>query len=224
MNMENKNIEALWRQNEIQLAGTRNPDLTLLKKVELHNARKSVQSLLFLPLGTLLFYTLSAGYAFYFISTNWEVWYLAFSGAVVAFFSLLLSAVSIRQLRLISMLNYDAPVLRLQSQLSKLKLLLLSNLRIAAYMLPFGLFIGLFVVKALWAFDPVVFISRETIIGFAVLSIVLQLLSLLLLRALRSKNINKPWMRRLLKGSGSQLDEALGFLQEIETFEKEEQL
>jgi hypothetical protein len=52
--------------------------------------------------------------------------------------------------------------------------------------------------------------------------IALEVVSWFILRALRPKNFNKPWLNWLLQGSGSQVDEAMGFLGQIEDFEQEE--
>lgn len=47
-------------------------------------------------------------------------------------------------------------------------------------------------------------------------------LALFIHHQLSSKNMDKKWLNWLLQGNGSQIGEALGFLKEIEEFEKEE--
>jgi len=64
-------------------------------------------------------------------------------------------------------------------------------------------------------------LSYNIIVSFGIVTILLEIISLLLLRALRPKNINKKWLNWLLQGSGSQVEEALGFLGQIREFEKE---
>jgi len=219
--MKDLSIQEIWQQNELLLDSTRKLNVSLLKEIKLDKARASLKRLLFLPISTLVFYLLIASYALYFVMVHAEKWYFVFSGAVVVLFSLMLVVTSIQQLKRILSVNYEAPVLQLQRDVVKIKTAVISNFRIGAWLLPFGPFVGLFVVKALFGFDLVELINFNMIISFGFVTILLEILSLLLLRALRPKNINKKWLNWLLQGSGSQVDEALGFLQQIETFEQE---
>ncbi|MCW0483064.1 hypothetical protein [Gaoshiqia sediminis] len=220
--MENLNIQEIWNQHGILLEKTRKLNESLLREVKLGQAKSSLKSLLFLPISTLLFYLIAASYGLYFTVVNWETWYFAFSGAVVTFFSLLFIASSIRQLKQILSIDYQAPVLKLQKDTSRIKVSVVYNLKIAAWILPFAPFIGLFLVKALFNFDLIQIINDGMIVSFAVVTIILEILSLFVLRALRPENISQKWLNWMLQGSGSQVDEALGFLTEIEEFEKEE--
>lgn len=219
--MENVNIQEIWNQHGILLEKTRKLNESLLQEVKLGQAKSSLKSLLFLPISTLLFYLIAASYGLYFTIVNWETWYFAFSGAVVIFFSLLFIASSIRQLKQILSIDYEAPVLKLQKDTSQIKISVVYNLKIVAWLLPFTPFIGLFLVKALFNFDLTQIINYRMIISFGIVTIILEVLSLFILHALRLKNINQKWLHWLLQGSGSQVDEALGFLNEMEEFEEE---
>lgn len=219
--MENVNIHELWKQNETLLDSTRKLNATLLREVKLDKAKSSLRSLLFLPISTILFFLFAASYALYFAVANWGTWYFMFSGAVVALFSVMLVVSSVKQLQQILSVDYNAPIVKLQKDISKIKFSVVTNLRIGAWLLPFSPFIALFIVKALFQFDMVEVMNYHMIVSFGIATIILEALSLMVLRALRPKNINKRWLNWLLQGSGSQVDEALGFLKQIEEFEQE---
>jgi len=219
--MDDLIIQQIWKQNERLLENTRALNVTLLKEVKLDKAKSSLKSLLFLPASTMVFFIIAASYAMYFAVLNWGTWYFMFSGAIVALFSIMLVVSSIKQLKQILSVNYNAPILKLQKEVSQIKLLVIHNLRIATWALPFGPFIGLFLIKALFDVDLVQLINFNMVVSFGVTTIVLVVLSLLFLRALRPQSLNKNWLNWLLLGSGSQVNEALGFLSQIEEFENE---
>lgn len=220
--MENSSIKEIWKKNEVLLDESRKLNVSILKDVKLDKAKSALNNLLFLPISTMAFFILVAAYALLFMVNNLETWYFWFSGAVVTFFALLYIFSSFRQLKLILSINYNSPIVTLQKKLAKIKTSVVFNLKIAAWLIPFGPFVGLFFIKALFNLDLVSMISYDIIIAFGVITILLEILSLVLLRALRPKNINKKWLNWLIAGSGSQVDEALNFLNQIKTFENEE--
>lgn len=222
--MENLSIQHIWEQNEKALEKTRKLNLSLLREIKLDKARSSVKKLLFLPISTLIFYSILGGYALYFTATQWGIWYFMLAGGAVAYFSIWFALSSIRQLKIILSLDYETPVIRLQEDLAHLKVAIVHNLRIGAWSLPFGPFVGLFFFKALFDVDLMGLLNYTMIVSFGIVTIVLEIISLLLLRALRPKNINKKWLNWLLQGSGSQVTEAMGFLDQIMEFQVEEEV
>jgi len=219
--MKNISIEDIWKQNELVLENSRTLNLSLLKEVKTDKAKSSLKRLLFLPISTMLFFLITASYAMYFIVENLDKWYFVFSGGIVVLFSILYVASSLIQLKRIISVDYNAPVLKLQEDISKIKTAVVRNLRIAAWLFPFAPFIGLFLAKAVFNFDLTTLLNYNMITTFGIITILLEIVSLLLLRALRPKNINKKWLNWLLQGSGSQVDEAFGFIKQIEEFESE---
>lgn len=220
--MDISNIQEIWKQYETQLNSARELNITLLKEVKLDNAKSSLKSLLFLPISTIFFFVSVTSYAMYFTIIYPGTWYYKFSGAVVIFFSLLYILSSIKQLKLILSVDYNTPVVKIQADIAQIKTSVVTNLRIAAWLLPFSPFIGLFFFNTLFNFDLMVLVNYNMMISFGVIIIFLEIISLMLLRALRPKNINKKWLNWLLKGSGSQVDETLNFLNQIKEFETEE--
>jgi len=216
-------IIEIWKKHETQLNEHRELNLALLREIKVENAKSSLKKLSFLPLSTIVFFTFMAIYALFFAVREWESWYFAFSGAVVALFSVLLVIVSIRQLKLIFSIDYSNPVLELQRDISKIKSAVVDNLRIATLLLPFSPFIGIFLQKVFFNLDLPVLIGSGSFAFFGIITILLGVVSFFLFKALRPKNMNKGWVNWLLQGSGSQVNEALGFLEQVSAFKTEKQ-
>lgn len=219
--MENLDIQNLWKQSEALLEANRKLNLTLLKEIKLDKAKSSINSLLFLPISTLAFYTIVGFYGIYFAIVNSEHWYFAFSGAVVALFSFWLVWSSIKQLKLILSINYSEAVVKIQKKLASLNTAIIQNLRIAAWLLPFGPFVGLFVCKALFDIDLIALLDFNMIISLGIATVIFEVVSLFILKALHPKRMNKNWLNWLLQGSGSQVNDALEYLKAIEDFQTE---
>ncbi len=218
--MKITNIQAAWQQQESKLEATRKLNLEALKELKLEKTGSKVKQLLFLPITTLLFFTFIACYGIYFFIQHWGIWYFAFSGGVVTFFSMAFIVSSVRQLGVILQLDYRQPVVNVQRQLSVVKISVLKNLKIAAAVLPFSPFVGLLVIKAIFNYNITQLISIEQLGIFAIVTLILQILALFISNKLNIKNSNKKYINWLLKGNGSQIDEAQQLLKEIESFEK----
>lgn len=197
----------------------RKQHLSLLREVKLDKAASALRSLLFLPLSTLVFFTFTASYSLFFVVSQWESWYFAFSGAVVAFFSVLYMIVSIRQLQQILSLRYSEPILALEKDISRIKSSVVDNLSIAVWLLPFGPFVGVFFFKVFFNFDLTSIVSLDFLASFGLITILLEVISLLLLKAFSAKNLDKKWLNSLLRGNGSQVDEALAFVHQAKESE-----
>ncbi|SDW33216.1 hypothetical protein SAMN05444411_101496 [Lutibacter oricola] len=221
--MEHIDIQDIWRQNEMILEQNRKFNIELLKEVKIDKAKSSLKNLLFLPISTLLFNTLVASYALCFTVLNYEFWYFVFSGLMISFFSIWFVISSIKQLKLILLVDYKNEILTIQEDLSKIKIAVVKNLRIASYLLPFGPFIALFLFKAILNIDLMEVLDFKMLVSFGISTVVLEIISLVVLRALKPKNINKKWLNWLLMGNGSQVNDAIVFLDDIKTFEENNQ-
>lgn len=219
--MENFEIQNLWKQNEILLKETRELNLSLLKEMKMDKAKSSVNSLLFLPISTMLFYILVGFYALYFSVENIQFWYYPFSGAVVAFFSFWFVLSSVKQLKLILSIDYTQTIINIQEKLAKLKTAIVQNLRIASFLLPFGPFVCLFIFKAMFNLDLVTLLNFNMLISFGVVTVILEIVSIITLRALHQKYFTSKWLNWLLLGNGSQINDALEYLKAIENFKTE---
>ncbi len=220
--MGNLNIHDIWQQHESRLTNSHKLNIKLLKEVKISQAKSSLKSLLFLPISTLIFFIVMASYGLHFTVTTWGPWYFAFAGIMVTSFSLAYIINSIRQLKQILTIDYKSPVVQLQKEMSQLRSSVIVNLKIAAGLLPFAPFLAIFILKSLFDYNLVESLSRTMLFIYGGISLLLLLFSIQVFKTLSSRTPNKTWLNWLLKGSGSQVDEALSFLQEINAFENEE--
>lgn len=219
--METFNIQELWKRNEEVLQKTHQINIALLRELKLDKAKSNLKSLSWWSISTLIFYMGMATYGMFFMVQHWGVWYFMLGGGVVTFFSIWFVIASSIQLSRIYAVNYEDPILKLQRDISNIKPAMITNLKIVAYLIPFGPFIGIFVIKAVFGVDVVTVLDGKMMISFSITSIVLEILSLVLVRKLNAKNSHTKWMNWLLRGNGSQVDEALKFIKQLEDFEQE---
>jgi hypothetical protein len=219
--MDPSQLQSLWQQHETALTAQRQLNLHLLREINLGQAKASLRRLLFLPVSSLLFFGLVAAYALHFLFLHGQAWYYLVSGSLVLLFSTLLVLASIRQLYRLLTVDFQAPVVTLQRKLARLKSVMVDGLRIAAWALAFAPFFGVFIAQALFGFDLVANQATGLTGALFVLSLVLGLGAWLFSRALRPGNLHQQWINWLLAGSGSQVEEAMGFLGEIQAFEAE---
>jgi len=216
--MDIDQLRNAWQQQEEKLEATRALNVKILKELKLEHTKSKIKRLLCLPVSTLLFCCFIICYATIFIISNFGTWYFVFSGIVILFFAFAFVFSSVHQLRIILSLDYQQPITILQRELSKLKLSVIYNLKIAAAVLPFSPFIGIFTIKAILNFDITEIISLRQVLIFAGITVILQLISLFFSAKLSAKNKDKNYMNWLLKANGSQINEAKSFLSEIEDF------
>ena len=219
--MENIELQQLWKEHSNQLESNRKLNLALLSEVKLDKARKQVNKILFLPISTLLFYSIMSIYCIAFAYTNSDKWYFVLSGILLSIFSLLFTATSTQQVVRILSLDYGKPLIGLQSELTKLKVSILSNLKIATWLLPFYPAFIILLSKSVFNLNFVEMIPSYMLLVYAAISLFLGWVSWKVNQELSERNLDSKWLKVLLRGNGNQIDKALGFIDQIDAFKKE---
>ena len=187
----------------------------LYRSLTLNQVRSTLNGIRYWPISTLLFFSLAGIYGLYFTVLHQATWYFAFSGLVVAAFSVCFVIVAIRQLYQLLSIDYQASVPIIQQAVGKLHRLMLHPLRLAAWVLPFAPFIGLLVCQAIFQVDLSQVVDIKVMTSFGGVVLVLEMLAFISLRYLKPPYLQKAWMKRLMAGSGSQISEALARLREV---------
>ena len=65
-------------------------------------------------------------------------------------------------------------------------------------------------------------LSTNMLYMYAVMSLLLLVVAFFASKSIAKDKVSSKWVNWLLQGSGSQVDEALGFINQIQEFEKEE--
>lgn len=206
-----KKLDQNWRLN-----------FELLRKTNLDKARNKVTRLIWVTAVTLAFYTFCLFGLTKFAVANWSEPLLAASGLILAFWCLVICIGAVHELELMSRLQYDKPILELQKDLAKIRVVIVKYLRILVWLLPNSFVFIPLTFKGLFGFNileqaPMDWVLWNIAISIAIFAPV----SYFLWVKLNPKQIDEKWLRILFQGSGSQLNDAIVFLEEIEEFEAE---
>lgn len=220
--MKFSELQQTWSRFEQKLDQNRKLNLQLLKKVNLDKAQTKLRGLVWQQSLTIFFYAVAGSWLMYFSATHWGIWHYVASGGILAVWSFIATASAIHQLQLILSTDYSAPVLQLQKKLMSIKISIIKNLRLAGWVLPFYLAFMVVGFEILFGVDLIGQMESQVLIWNGMLSLLLIFVAGWIHKKLDPKNADKDWLNWLIQGSGSQVNEALEFLNEIEEFEKED--
>lgn len=219
--MELTNLQQTWNRFEQKLDQNRRLNLKLLRKVSLDKAKSKMSGLIWQESIAIFFYTLAGLWFMYFSATHWDKWHYVVSGAILALWSFIASARAVHKLQLILSVDYSMPVLQLQKSLMNIKISIIKNLRMAGWLLPFNMAFIIVGFEVFWGIDLLTEAEPEFLLWNGILSIGLIFVAGWIHMKLNPKNADKDWLNWLIQGSGSQVNDALEFLNEIDEFEKE---
>lgn len=215
-------LQQAWARHERKLDQNRKLNLKLLRKVNLKNTRSKLKQLVWQNALTAIFYIFAALYFIKFTNDHWPVLHFLLSGMALAGWSGTIAYGAIKQLRLILMIDYSGPVTELQKKLSNIKIVIIKNLRLAGWALPFHIAFMVVAFEILFGIDIIRNSDSDWLMWNGILALGFIGVAIFIHRKLSPANVDKKWINRLIQGSGSQVGEALEFLKEIEKFEKEE--
>ena len=141
------------------------------------------------------------------------------SGAIISLWSLTILIGAINQLKSILSLDYSEPVLNVQKKLIQIKLMGLKYFKLALMIIPFNLAFIIIGSELFFSVDLLNGEIPEWVVRHLWISLFLIIPSVLIYQRLNPKNINKKWLKWLMQGNGSQIDEALDLFKEIEEIE-----
>ena len=213
---DSNNIQNTWLKHEEKLEKSISLNLEILRRINVKSARSKMVGLILINILTLVFYQVVMWYLIYFTAIRWPEIQFLIAGSLLVTWSAIISYGAIKQLKLIYEIDYAGPVTVVQKQLQKVKIAIVHFLRMAIMILPFHmafliviseLFLNVDIVKVA---DPIWMIAQTVVLIFPTIWIY---------RNLSPKNVNKKWINWLLRGNGSQINEAQKFMLEIEKFE-----
>lgn len=220
--MDLSNLQETWNRLEQKLEKSNRINLELLRKVNLGRVQNKMQSLVWQQAITIAFYLLAGIHFIYFSATHWENWHYVISGGILAVWSFIASAGAIHQLQLILTIDYSMPVLQLQKKMITIKISIIKNLRIGVWMLPFYMAFVVWISELLFGIDFITVTNFSALSWNFILSGLLIPVAWWMHRKLNPMNADKDWLNWLIQGSGSQVGEAMEFLNQIDEFEREE--
>ena len=163
------NLQNTWSKHEEKLQKSIELNLELLKRVNVKSARSKMMSLVWINISTLVFYQFVMWFFVYYTVNHWPQVQYMIAGAILAGWSGVISYGAIKQLKLISEIDYAGPVTLVQKQLQKVKIAIIHFLRMALMILPLHMVFIIVLselllnVDLIKVADPVWMIPRQTI-------------------------------------------------------------
>ena len=218
--MELDKLQNMWQTLDQKLDRNWQLNLSLIRRANLDKAMRKMKGLTWVTSLSLAFYAIVASYFIHLTIQNWTSPFLAGSCGIVAGWSLFITYAAIRELKLILELDYSKPILEVQKQLVQVRLAILRYLRVLVWMLPFSFVFVVLFFKLLFGIDITAEAPLDWILwNIAICLVLFAPLSFWLYKKLNPKHAEEEWIYKFLKGSGSQISDAISFLKEIDTFE-----
>jgi len=218
--MELDDLKNLWREQEKQLQENWALNFQLLRTLNLDKAKSRLKSLTRVTVAMLIFYICAALYFIYFAIEYGSEPQFAIAGGILSIWAISIAGGAMHQLDRIADIDYSEPIPVLQRKLESLKLIVLRYIRLGAWITPFYFSFIIVGFKSLFGVDIIMVGDPTWLTVQAGITLAFIPLTIWIYRKLSPRNISAAWMEKVLKGNGSQITEALKFLEEIERFEK----
>lgn len=212
-------IHQLWSQLDAKIERNWQLNLALVKAGKLEKAARRLKQLVWVKASGLVVALLFLAFVLRMAVLNWQVLSLALAGLVLSIWTVAIIATTVHELILVRQIDFAAPVMSLQKDLSKLRLLIIRYLRIGLWIVPLHL---AFIISFFYGINiNIISIAQPNwLIAQLVFSLLIGLpFAYWAHFKLVPQNANKPWMNKLLLGNGSQVYDALAILEEIKGLE-----
>ncbi len=219
--MKEQELIQLWKQNNEQINVSFDIQMSELKKRNFNKVQKKMRILMLkraIEGGLFLFF---AVYLLKFTVNNFPVPQFVLSGGVLLLFSLVGFMGNAFQVVKLLSLDFSIPVVKLLSELEKLKMYSLQIMRLLYLSIPFYFAYIIIGFKMTINFDVYSYSSTSWQFWNFVVSVAFVPLSIWLYRKI-NYNTTSTWVKNLIRDNGGkQIHEAIEFLSEIEHFKKE---
>jgi len=218
--MNNKNIHQMWNaenpQTEIKI------DFSELKSRNSRKAKIAFNLLIIRRLVEIALFVFFAQFLIRFLLNYGNEIQYALSGFSLLIFVIIGIFGNIGEIILIKKLDFSEDILTFQAKLERIKAYSLKILRVM--LLSFPLYFAYIVIgfKAALNFDVVSNFNQNWLLGNIIFSILLVPISIWLFRKINLKSQSK-WVKNLINDNGGkQIEKAMSFLNEIDSFKKTE--
>lgn len=213
-------LQKIWAGLDAKLDRNWKLNLELIRQTNLDRVQRKMTNLTWIKSLGLISYLLSLFFFISFTVSNWGTIHIVAAGIILSMWTLAGAITFIRELAMITKIDYAAPITDLQKTLSKIKGTLISHIRVAVWIAPLYFVFIIVFFKVLLGLDIVTIGDQNWIIANVLFSLlVVTPLAIWAHVKLSIKNADKKWMNALLRGNGSQIMDAMGFLKEIQEFE-----
>ncbi len=150
--MELAELQSQWQRLDQKLERTLNLESEMFRMAVTHPARRRINRSVIWPAIDIVVCVAIFLFVGSFLYRHWNVWFLATPAGVVMLAAILLLGDSIRQLIRVSEINWDSPVVDIQSALSQMRIAMIRQFKWIILLCPLVGFCGL-IVGLQWLMD-----------------------------------------------------------------------
>ncbi len=218
--MQLDEYKRLWTGLENNIERNWQLDLDVLKKLNLGKTRNKIRHLFRVKFIALCFFLVVTSHLLLLIIEDELPPTTIITLSFYTLWTALVSVFLIYELFLLQRVNYTEPLVTLLKRLVLIKLSTIRLLRLGALILPVNTaFLGYYFVFGRNLLEDLLNHGINWLIGVTFASCLL--ISIWLYKKFNAKNAGKPWMYQLLRGNGSQIMDAIHYVKEVQSFEKD---
>lgn len=216
---ELETLTSMWKAQESKVNESLRLNREALSEIKTLKAKSRLRSYTALNVFTLVTGIAMVNVGAFFSYNNAETIYFLLSGVVFSLWSLMICFSAIAQLKRIAELDYGKPVTEVQSNLRKIQLSALYYFKMSLMIAPCYFVFMLMFAKLFFNVDLISIGSEAWLNAQYIFSGVMALVAIGLYRLLAEKNVDKPFVRFIMQGCGSQTCEAAEELNQLRQFE-----
>lgn len=213
-------LTGMWKTQESKANESVKINKAALKEIKVLKAQSSLRSYMGLNIFTLITGIIMVNLGAFFAYNNAETIYMLLSGVIFSLWSLMICFSAVSQLKRIIELDYGKPVIEVQKSLRKIQLSALYYLKISLMIAPLYFVFMLMFTKLFFNVDLIAIGSEAWLYTQFVFTGVMAIGAIVVYKLLAENNVDKPFVRFLLKGCGSQACEAADELNQLRKFEE----
>lgn len=216
---ELETLTSMWKAQESKVNESLRLNREALTEIKTLKVKTKLRSYTALNVFTLATGIAMVNVGAFFAYNNAETIYLLLSGVVFSLWSLMICFSAVAQLKRIAELDFGKPVTEVQRNLNKIQLSALYYLKMSLMIAPFYFVFMLIFAKLFFNVDLISIGSEAWLNAQYIFSGVMALVAIGLYRLLAEKNVDKPFVRFIMQGCGSQTCEAAEELNQLRQFE-----
>jgi hypothetical protein len=219
--MEAEELKNIWQAYEIKLEKSLKLNIRCIEEIQSQKAKSKLKPILLLRIFEIIVHVFVMYFLAKFLYRNLSyMQYAAPAAVLISFYAIALSN-CIRQIIIIKQIDYSKSVADIQKKLNLLQLHIVNYVRLTFLCIPTYLAYPIILFRAFTNFDILSKLHGSWWTGQIIFTIILIPICIWLYRKVNYKNIDKKWVRFIIKNSaGTAVTKAMDFTNEIDEFKK----
>jgi hypothetical protein len=216
MSQDMNKLQELWNKQTESIEQNTKISLHAITLLKTQSAKRALQPYLWMNIFSIIVAVMMTLFSLWFAWTYRSTWYEMASGIVIALWSSFVFYSAAKQTEKIINLNFSDAITKVQEALLDIRVSALLYFKLSLMVIPFHMCFMIIFTRLVWQTDIVAHAPSSWITMQFVLAFVFLLVAIALYRYLRPENIDKPWVKMLMKGMGSQTLSAMTEMNELQ--------